>query len=114
MLKLRQPHPSSSFDERVRSFVRKLAETEDRSSRAIISFEAERNVHVIILWLMCESPIDEAWHECSFQTKYFISIVFLSAMVDAEGVKATLKVGSARHILLNISEIIEDTDFCVD
>ena len=32
-------------------------------------------------------------------------------MVDIEGVKTTLKVGGAKHILLNISEIIEDTVF---
>ena len=35
--------------------------------------------------------------------------LFLSAMVDVEGVKTTLKVDGTKHILLNISEIIEDT-----
>ena len=32
-------------------------------------------------------------------------------MVDVEGMKTTLKVGGAKHILLNISEIIEDIVF---
>ena len=32
-------------------------------------------------------------------------------MVDVEGVKTTLKVGSVKHISLNISEIIEDIVF---
>ena len=32
-------------------------------------------------------------------------------MVDVEGVKTTLKVGGAKCILSNISEIIEDTVF---
>ena len=36
---------------------------------------------------------------------------FLSAMVDVERVKSTLKVGGVKHILLNISEIIEDIVF---
>ena len=32
-------------------------------------------------------------------------------MVDVEGVKTTLKVGGAKHILSNILKTIEDTDF---
>ena len=32
-------------------------------------------------------------------------------MVDVEGVKTTLKVGGAKHILLNISAIIEELSF---
>ena len=32
-------------------------------------------------------------------------------MVDVEGVKTTLKAGGVEHILLNISEIIEDIVF---
>ena len=36
---------------------------------------------------------------------------FLSAMVDVEGVKTIFNV---EHILLNISEIIEDIVFCVN
>ena len=43
--------------------------------------------------------------------KIFDPHFFLSAMVDVEGVKTTLKVGSVKHILLNISEIIEDIVF---
>ena len=48
--------------------------------------------------------------------KFGVNIVFdpyffLSAMVDVEGVKTTLKVGGVKHILLNISEIIEDIVF---
>ena len=51
------------------------------------------------------------------QKNVFLS--FLSAIVDVEGVKTTLKVGGAEHILSNISEIIEDNSifnsiFCVD
>ena len=44
-----------------------------------------------------------------FDIKY--RIFFLSAMVDVEGVKTTLTVGGMKHILLNISEIIEDIVF---
>ena len=43
--------------------------------------------------------------------KIFDPYFFLSAMVDVEGVKTTLKVGGMKHILLNISEIIEDIVF---
>ena len=43
--------------------------------------------------------------------KIFDPYFFLSAMIDVEGVKTTLKVGSVKHILLNISEIIEDIVF---
>ena len=43
--------------------------------------------------------------------KTFDPYFFLSAMVDVEGVKTTLKVGGVKHILLNISEIIEDIVF---
>ena len=43
--------------------------------------------------------------------KIFDPYFFLSAMVDVEGVKTTLKVGGVKHILLNISEIIEDIVF---
>ena len=32
-------------------------------------------------------------------------------MVDVEGMETTLKVGGMKHILLNISEIIEDIVF---
>ena len=42
--------------------------------------------------------------------KIFDLYFFSSAMVD-EGVKITLKVGGVKHILLNISEIIEDIVF---
>ena len=35
----------------------------------------------------------------------------LSAMLDVEEVKTTLKVGGAKRISLNISEIIEDIVF---
>ena len=49
---------------------------------------------------------DEIWHECSFQKNIPPVFFFSSAMVDVEGVKTTLKVGDAKHILLNISEII--------
>ena len=37
--------------------------------------------------------------------------IFLSAMVDIEGVKTTLKAGDAKRILLTISQIIKDTIF---
>ena len=43
--------------------------------------------------------------------KIFDPYFFLSAMVDVEGVKTTLKVGVMKHILLNISKIIEDIVF---
>ena len=43
--------------------------------------------------------------------KIFDPYFFLSAMVDVEGVKTILKVGGVKHILLNISEIIEDIVF---
>ena len=43
--------------------------------------------------------------------KIFDPYFFLSAMVDVKGVKTTLKVGGLKHILLNISEIIEDIVF---
>ena len=33
---------------------------------------------------------------------------FLSAVVNVEGVKATLKIGGLNYVLLNISKIIED------
>ena len=36
---------------------------------------------------------------------------FVSAMVDVDGVKTTLKNWGAKHILFNISKIIEDTVF---
>ena len=35
---------------------------------------------------------------------------FLSTMINVEGVKSTLKV----HILLNISEMIQNTVFCIN
>ena len=36
-------------------------------------------------------------------------------MVDVEELKTTFKIGGAKHILLNISEIIEDNmNFCVN
>lgn len=35
-------------------------------------------------------------------------------MVDVEGMKTILKVGGAKHILSSISEIVEDTVFCVN
>ena len=56
------------------------------------------------------ADFDEIWHECSFR-KNIRPVFFLSAMVDVEGVKTTLKVGGVKHILLNISEIIEDIVF---
>ena len=43
--------------------------------------------------------------------KIFEPVFFLSAMVDVERVKTTLKVGGVKRILLNISEIIEDIVF---
>ena len=43
--------------------------------------------------------------------RIFDPYFFLFAMVDVEGVKTTLKVGGMKHILLNISEIIEDIVF---
>ena len=43
--------------------------------------------------------------------KIFGPYFFLSAMVDVKGVKTTLKFGGVKHILLNISEIIEDIVF---
>ena len=45
--------------------------------------------------------------------KIFDSYFFLSAMVDVEGVKTTLKIGGVKHILLNISEIIEYIVLCM-
>ena len=41
---------------------------------------------------------------------YFF-LFFLSKMVDVKGRKSTFKVGDAKHILLNISEIIKDIVF---
>ena len=41
----------------------------------------------------------------------FVPYFFLSAIVDVEGVKTTLKFGGVKQILLNISEIIEDIVF---
>ena len=35
-------------------------------------------------------------------------------MIDVEGVKITLKIAAADHILSNISEVIEDIIFCVN
>mgnify|MGYP004577290855 CR=1 FL=1 len=46
-----------------------------------------------------------------FLKKIFVPRVFLLAVVNVEGVKTTLKVGNAEHILSNISEMIEDTVF---
>ena len=43
--------------------------------------------------------------------KIFDPYFFLSAMIDVNGVKTTLKVGGLKHILLNNSEIIEDIVF---
>ena len=43
--------------------------------------------------------------------KIFDPYFFLSAMADVEGVKTTLEVEGAKHILLNILEIIEDITF---
>ena len=43
--------------------------------------------------------------------KIFDPYFFSSAMVDVEGVKTTLKVRGVKHILLNISEIIENIVF---
>ena len=40
--------------------------------------------------------------------KIFDPYFFLFSMVDVKGVKTTLKVGGVKHILLNISGIIED------
>ena len=51
---------------------------------------------------------DEIWHECSFQKKYSIRIFFIG---NSWSVKITFKVRGAKHILLNISEIIEDIVF---
>ena len=60
---------------------------------------------------MSELPIlMNIWHKCSFK-KNIRPIFFLSATVNIEGVKTTLKIGGAKHILLNISEIIEDIVF---
>ena len=44
--------------------------------------------------------------------KIFDPYFFLFAMVDVKGVKTTLKVEGLKHILLNISEIIEDIVLC--
>ena len=62
------------------------------------------------------ADFDEIWHNCSFRKNirpgFFFLIYYLfviSAMVDVEGVKTTLKV--VKHILLNISEIIKDIVF---
>ena len=57
------------------------------------------------------ADFDEIWHERSFR-KNIQPVFFLSAMVDVEGVKTTLKIEGVKHfILLNISEIIEDIVF---
>ena len=53
---------------------------------------------------------DEIWHERSFR-KNIRPLIFLSAMVNVEGVKTTLKVGGVKHILSNISEMNEDIVF---
>ena len=55
------------------------------------------------------ADIDKIWHECSFQ-KHIRLVFFLSAMVNVEGVKTTLKVGGAKHILF-IKEFIKDIVF---
>ena len=47
---------------------------------------------------------DKTWHKCS--TRIFL---FYQSML--KGVKTTLKIGDTNHVLLNISEIIEDTVF---
>ena len=60
---------------------------------------------------MSESPILMKFGMIVVFEKIFDPYFFLSAMVDVEGVKTTLKVGSVKHILLNISEIIEDIVF---
>ena len=56
------------------------------------------------------TDFDKICYDCSFQ-KNIRPVFFLSAMVDVEGVKTTLKVGGVKHISLNISEIIEDIVF---
>ena len=56
------------------------------------------------------ADFDEIRQDCSLR-KNIRPVFFLSTMVDVEGVKTTLKVGGVKHILLNISEIIEDIVF---
>ena len=55
--------------------------------------------------------------------KFYINLIFKKDLkyfflgnvkVDVKGVKTNLKVGGAEDILSNISEIIEDTSFCVN
>ena len=58
-----------------------------------------------------ESPISMKFGRIVVYEKIFDPYFFLSAMVDVEGVKTTLKVGGVKHILLNISEIIKDIVF---
>ena len=58
-----------------------------------------------------ESPILMKFDIIVVFEKIFDPYFFLSAMVDVEGVKTTLKVGGVKHILLNISGIIEDIVF---
>ena len=60
---------------------------------------------------MSESPILIKFGMIVVFEKIFGPGFFLSAMVDVEGVKTTLKVEGVKHILLNISEIIEDIVF---
>ena len=66
------------------------------------------NVRRIKLRLAREPILIEFGINVVFKEKYFF---FLSTIVNVKEVETTLKVGGVKHILSNISEIIEDTIF---
>ena len=57
-------------------------------------------------WNIGIADFDKIWRERSFSKKYSTRIFFLSAVIDVEGVKTTLNVGSA--YFAKYLKIIED------
>ena len=60
---------------------------------------------------MSESAISMKFGMIVDFEKSILPVFFLSAMVEVERVKTTLKFGVMNYILLNIKEIIEDIVF---
>ena len=61
---------------------------------------------------MSSIDFDKISHKCNFRKNISHVFFFLSAIIDVEGVKTTLKViRGSEHISSNISEITEDTVF---
>ena len=66
-----------------------------------------REQHIEIYWIV---DFDEIWHDCSCFEKN-IRIFFYRQLSRLKGWKLILKVGGAKHILLNISKMIKDIVF---